>query len=101
MSVVVCGSRNWPAPWFVTAKMIELIPPGTLVITGGAYRKERDKHGQPLSVDQHAEWEARRLGYPIDVMCADWHPGGVHNPRAGLERNIAMLGRHPSAVLAF
>ena len=77
---MVAGSRNWPEMLFVTQKMIELIPAGALVITGGAG-----------GVDDHAHREAQRLGYPTMVMLADWHTDGRYNPRAGLERNIRML----------
>ena len=89
---VIAGSRTWPTGgnWFITAKIIELVPTDALVITGGA-----------PGVDQFAHLEAKRLGYRTDVMNADWRPGGVFNPRAGLERNIRMLGREPVGVLAF
>ena len=91
-SWVVCGSRAWPESgyWFITAKIIELVPTDALVITGGA-----------PGVDRRAYAEARRLGYRTEVMNADWNPGGVFNPRAGLERNIRMLERGPVGVLAF
>lgn len=84
---VVCGSRDWPAPWFVTAKMIELVPADCLVITGGA-----------RGVDDHAHREARRLGRPTKVMPAEWDRLGR---RAGIVRNIAMLDERPDMVLAF
>lgn len=84
---LVCGSRDWPAPWFVTAKMIELIPPRSLIITGGA-----------PGVDRHAEDEAIRLRYRTKVMRANWD---LHGKRAGFIRNIAMLDEKPIAVLAF
>jgi len=86
---VVCGSRDWPKNglWLVTAKMIELIPSGSLIITGGA-----------RGVDEHAHREAIRLGYPTKVMRADWERYGK---RAGYIRNIAMLDEQPVAVVAF
>lgn len=90
MSVyVVCGSRDWPenAMWLVTAKMIELIPRGSIVITGGA-----------RGVDQHAHTQAVRLGYRTRVMAADWEH---HGRRAGIIRNLYMLDERPDAVLAF
>jgi hypothetical protein len=89
MSYVVCGSRDWPTGslWFVTQKMIELIPHGSLVITGGA-----------RGVDQWADSEARRLRWPRRVIEADWQ---TYGKRAGIMRNCAMLDQRPRAVLAF
>lgn len=89
MSVIVCGSRRWPQDklWFITAKMIELIPRSTLIITGGA-----------RGVDAHAHAEAVRLGYATKLMAADWDR---HGKRAGFVRNIAMLNEGPKRVLAF
>jgi hypothetical protein len=86
---VVCGSRDWPHAglWLVTAKMIELIPEGSLVITGGA-----------RGVDEHAHHEAQRLDYQTKVIRADWER---HGKRAGYVRNVAMLDENPVAVLAF
>lgn len=84
---VVCGSRDWPAPWFVTAKIVEHVPPGSVIITGGA-----------RGVDRHAHAVALELGYPTRVVLADWQR---HGKRAGLLRNIAMLATHPAAVIAF
>lgn len=86
-SVVVCGSRDWPAPWYVTAKLIEMVERGSLIITGGA-----------RGVDEHAHREAVRLGYPTKVMPADWDR---HGKRAGFVRNLAMLDEGPAMVLAF
>lgn len=97
-AAVVCGSRDWPAPWFVTHKIIDLIPRDWLVITGGAKNALRDRHGDPLSVDQHAHAEAVRLGYATEVIEAGWD---VHGRRAGFLRNIVMLDRGPLKVLAF
>lgn len=94
---VVCGSRDWPAPWFVTAKMIELIPDGALVITGGA-RRRRDLPPDRCSVDEHANKEAIRLGHRVLVIPADWD---AEPRRAGFIRNIKMLETGPVAVLAF
>lgn len=85
--VVICGSRDWPAPWFVDQKIIELVPRGSLIITGGA-----------RGVDERAHQAAVRLRYPTKVMRADWDRYGK---RAGYLRNIAMLDEGPSMVLAF
>lgn len=90
---VICGSREWPedALWFVTAKIIEHVPRDWTVITGGA-----------RGIDSFAHQEAVRLGYATEVMRANWRPsGGAYNPRAGFERNLAMLDRQPALVLAF
>lgn len=84
---LVCGSRDWPSPWFVTAKMIQLVPPDWLVLTGGA-----------RGVDAVAHMEAVRLGYATKVMPADWDR---HGKRAGILRNLAMLDEGPAKVLAF
>ena len=84
---VVCGSRDWPAPWFVTAKIIELIPHEALVITGGA-----------RGVDEHAHYEAIRLRRPTKRRFADWDRLGR---RAGIIRNLEMLDEEPDGVLAF
>jgi hypothetical protein len=86
-SAVVCGSRDWPALWFVTEKLIELVPRDLLVITGGA-----------RGVDEHAHREAVRLGYATKVMPADWDR---HGKRAGFIRNVEMLDEGPAVVLAF
>lgn len=77
--------------------MIELIPHGSLVITGGAKRR-RDLPPTCCSVDEHAYIEAARLGYETKVMRADWD---AHGKRAGFIRNIAMLDERPVLVLAF
>lgn len=89
---VVCGSRDWPLDglWLVTAMMIEIIPEGSIVITGGAE-----------GVDEHAHREAVRLDYRTLVMPAEWRRNGQYNRRAGLERNLRMLDEDPVAVLAF
>ncbi len=90
MSVyLVCGSRDWPQDklWFVTAKMIELIPQDATVLTGGA-----------RGVDHHAHFEAVRLRRQTQVIKADWD---AYGKRAGYLRNIAMLDIGPAAVLAF
>jgi hypothetical protein len=84
---LICGSRDWPAPWFVTSKLIELVPRDWSVLTGGA-----------RGVDEHAHREAVRLGYQTKVMSADWERFGK---RAGFMRNDAMLNEGPSLVLAF
>lgn len=86
---VVCGSRDWPANamWLVTAKMIEWIPRGAEVITGGA-----------RGVDLHAHFEAMRLGHPTRIFRPDWKANGK---RAGILRNLQMLDEEPDAVLAF
>jgi hypothetical protein len=91
-SWVIAGSRDWPETgyWLITEKIIELVPTSALVITGGA-----------SGVDKRAHSEARRLGYRTEVDRANWNPGGVFNPRAGLERNIRMLERDPVGMLAF
>lgn len=94
---LICGSRDWPAPWFVTAKIIELVPRDWLVITGGA-RRRPDLPDDKCSVDEHAHREAIRLGYATKVMRADWKE---HGKRAGFERNIEMLDEQPAMVLAF
>lgn len=86
---VVCGSRAWPQDklWFVTAKMIEIVPIGAMVITGGA-----------AGVDRHADDEAFRLRYRTQVIKPDWER---HGKRAGFLRNLEMLDECPVAVLAF
>jgi hypothetical protein len=88
-SYVVCGSREWPADnlWFVTQKIIELVPRGSWVITGGA-----------RGVDAYAATESMRLGYSAKVIRADWDQYGK---RAGFVRNLQMLDEAPAAVLAF
>ena len=88
-SWVVCGSRDWPTEgmWLVTAKIIELIPRDSLIITGGA-----------RGVDEHAHDVAANLGHPTKVMRANWNQ---HGKRAGYLRNVAMLDERPEAVLAF
>lgn len=85
--VLVCGSRDWPAPWFVTQKMLDLIPSNATVLAGGA-----------PGVDQHAAREAMRLGWPVLEIKADWE---AHGKRAGFIRNLVMLDCNPAKVLAF
>lgn len=96
-SVVICGSRDWPAPWFVTAQLIALVPRSWLVITGGAVRRT-DLPDDKCSVDEHAHKEAIRLGYRTKVMPADWER---HGKRAGILRNLEMLDENPAMVMAF
>lgn len=86
---VVSGSREWPQEslWVVTQKMIELIPHGATVVTGGA-----------RGVDRWADREADRLRWPTVVVPADWDRLGK---KAGVIRNQQMLDLDPEAVLVF
>jgi YspA, cpYpsA-related SLOG family len=88
LRVLICGSRDWPAPWFVSAKLVERLPHrNATILTGGAY-----------GVDRLAHMEAIRLGWDTEVMQADWQ---THGKRAGILRNLAMLDTAPDLVLAF
>jgi hypothetical protein len=89
--VLVCGSRTWDRDDIVL-EQLRALPPGTIVMHGGA-----------RGADRMAHVLATRLGFTVWEFPAHWHSGmfGSYNPRAGLERNLAMLDEQPDLVLAF
>src|SRR5262245_55802879 len=92
LTVLVCGSRDWPEDWlwWVDARMIEIAeehdPAPVHVISGGA-----------RGVDKRADACAIRCGFSREVIYADWN---AEPRRAGFIRNLAMLDRQPDVVLA-
>ena len=84
--VIICGSRHWTdsAP---IARLIAALPPGTVVITGGA-----------RGVDTLAHQLAQQRGLPTEVYSAEWATEGR---RAGPLRNARMLATGVDAVYAF
>src|SRR3954447_1918473 len=87
--VLVCGSRAGPRGDVMQARLAQL-PRGTRIMHGGA-----------RGADRMAGVIAARLGFHVIEVPAIWRPKGVYNPRAGLERNIAMLDEKPDLVIAF
>lgn len=92
--VVICGSRYRDAPITVglqvssmVVQILKGLPEGTHVITGGA-----------PGVDTWVETQAKHMPHlSSEVMTAEWD---VHGKRAGILRNLAMLDRQPSRVMA-
>ena len=84
--VIICGSRHWkdPAP---IARLIQALPPNTVVITGGA-----------SGADTLAHQLAQQRGLRTEVYPAQWATEGR---RAGPLRNQRMLDSGVSAVYAF
>jgi hypothetical protein len=92
VKVLVCGSRDWTDGNAVASRLTAL--PGEheeiTVLQGGA-----------RGADALAATVAINLGFNVRSFPANWRPGGIYNPRAGLDRNIAMLDERPDLVIAF
>lgn len=86
MKVLVCGSRDWPDPDMIRARL-NLFPFRCEIIHGGA-----------RGADHWAGVFANALGHEERVFPADWRGKGK---RAGYLRNLAMLDQQPDLVLAF
>ncbi|POB12174.1 SLOG family protein [Sulfobacillus sp. hq2] len=84
--IIICGSRHWtdPAP---IARVIQALPPDTVVITGGA-----------PGADALAHRLALQRGLRTGVFPAAWATEGR---RAGPLRNQRMLEAGADAVYAF
>jgi YspA, cpYpsA-related SLOG family len=89
VKVLVCGSRSWTNGRAIRHRLREL-PSGSTIVSGGA-----------RGADQIAATVARSLGFEVVELQANWRPDGRYNPRAGFERNSAMLDLRPDLVLAF
>jgi hypothetical protein len=85
-TVLVCGSRDWPAPERILHRLAQLAP-GTRII-----------HGAARGADQQAATIARGLSLEERAYPADWRGQGR---RAGVLRNLAMLDTQPDLVIAF
>ncbi len=92
MKVVVTGSREGVGAIFVQARLRELKAehPDLEVLVGDA--RGVDEFAQTICM-----WEE----IPCRVFKADWRPGGTYNPRAGHERNQAMIDEKPDKVISF
>jgi hypothetical protein len=88
MKTIIAGSRTITdygmllyaiedAPWNITA-----------VVSGAA--KGADKLGEKWASEHQV---------PLSKYLANWRPGGVFNPRAGLERND-MMAKRADALIA-
>jgi hypothetical protein len=88
--VMVTGSRHWPDPEAIYRRLAQL--PATTVIV----------HGAAAGADAAADSAARKLGLPVERHPAQWRrDDGSYNPRAGFDRNGAMLDTGVTLVLAF
>lgn len=86
--ILVCGSRNWKDRNAIENALLGLrIPHAQTVI-----------HGAARGADSVAGIIARRLGYEVRDVPADW---SKHGKRAGILRNLEMLDMEPDCVLAF
>lgn len=91
--VLVCGSRDWRSQVQIETGLREAAAKARefgrqmTVITGGA-----------SGADQIGEIVARRLGFEVEVVPAQWSTFGR---RAGFLRNKQMIEREPDLVLAF
>ncbi|HEY7037180.1 MAG TPA: SLOG family protein [Thermomicrobiales bacterium] len=86
MKVLVCGSRSWRDVDAIEERLGRL-PRGTTIIHGGA-----------RGADVRAGIVARRLGFEVVELPADWLGFGRS---AGPIRNRAMLDLRPDLVVAF
>jgi predicted Rossmann fold nucleotide-binding protein DprA/Smf involved in DNA uptake len=85
MKVAIIGSRNY-AKLHLVQKMVEVLPPGCILISGGA-----------RGVDTIAEEAARSRGLTVQVFPAEWRKYGRG---AGIRRNRDIIA-HADVVLAF
>lgn len=97
MRVLVCGSRDWGRPAFISMRFGQLRGEheNVTIIHGAASRKRRDIE---LSADMIADRYARYYGFAVQPFPADWEK---HGKRAGILRNLQMLDEKPDLVLAF
>jgi predicted Rossmann fold nucleotide-binding protein DprA/Smf involved in DNA uptake len=85
MRVAVIGSRDY-AKLHLVRKLIETLPPGCTIISGGA-----------RGVDTVAEEAARTRGLAVEVFPAEWRKYGRG---AGIRRNQGIIAC-ADVVLAF
>lgn len=81
-----CGSRDW-SDRSAIRRDLRALPPGSLVIEGGA-----------RGADRIAREEACALGIHVATVPAQWDRLGR---RAGIRRNEAMLRLHPDVIHAY
>lgn len=84
--VLICGSRDF-APTYLIKERIDRLPEGAEVIHGGA-----------RGADSIAALYSVGIGLRVRSFPADWKRLGR---RAGIVRNIEMLGDGPDLVIAF
>lgn len=91
MTILVTGSREWKDSEFIKRVLSEYVN----------YDTHRDItliHGGARGVDTMCDIFARRWGWKVVEMKADWDS---HGKAAGAIRNNAMLDLQPDVVLAF
>lgn len=86
MKVVITGSRNDVSRALIE-NALEYLPEDTIII-----------HGAAPGVDRNAGSVARKNGYKVVEVAAEWENYGR---AAGAIRNIKMLDMRPDLVLAF
>lgn len=84
--VIICGDRYW-ADYRAVKREVDKLPPGTVVIEGGA-----------RGADRLARQAAAARGLEVRTFDADW---ARYGRAAGPIRNAAMLAAGPALVLAF
>lgn len=85
MKILICGTRN-REPVEILCKIIDLFPPGTIVIHGDA--RGVDRTAANIAIDR----DFKVIGYP-----AYWETEGAS---AGPKRNQRMLEQRPDIVIA-
>ncbi len=85
MKILICGTRN-REPVEILCKIIDLFPPGTIVI-----------HGDARGVDRTAANIATDRGFKVIGYPAYWETEGAS---AGPKRNQRMLEQRPDIVIA-
>lgn len=95
MKIVVTGTRDWEEPEAVQQTL------------WGALRELHEQHpnleglvGDARGVDSWAYAYCMGRGIPVRRFAAKWRDGGVYNPRAGHDRNQAMINELPDLCLA-
>ena len=96
--VLICGSRHWTDPEPIR-RVLERLPGGSLVITGGQRSYDRDT-GVYYGADYIAEREAREMHLHVATVPAQWK---VFGRAAGPRRNqaISLLLPAVSCVYGF
>ena len=88
MVIIISGDRNWTDREKIRQVLTELDPATTLLVEGGA-----------RGADSLARQEARKLGFEVITVKADWYKYGK---AAGAIRNQLMYDTYnPDGILAF
>lgn len=88
LTVLVCGSRDWPASERPTIRAwLARLPPGTVII-----------HGAARGADTIAGAVAAELGFTVRAYAARWDSEGR---AAGPLRNARMLAEEPAISRCF